>query len=298
MKKYLRLMRIKHYCKNILVFVPLVFSKLFFVKQHFVNNLLGFIAFSLMTSVVYIVNDINDLESDKKHLIKCKRPLPAGLITVTKAKILATVLFVFSIIINAFTKSNLFISTNLLLAYYLLNILYSKHYKHVPIIDIAILASGFVIRVLYGSAVVNILISSWLYLTIITLSLYLVLGKRRNEIVKQGSSTRRVLKKYNYNFLDKNMYLYLALTIGFYSMWCVDSKTITSFGKSIVYTVPLVMLICLKYSLAVEGDSEGDPVEVVFSDKIMLLLIASYAMLMFSIIYYKPLHNIVIVTMT
>lgn len=293
MGKYLKLIRVKHYLKNTLIFFPLVFSKQVWQYNLFKTTLYAFIAFCFLSSVVYIYNDINDIDNDKKHSRKRHRPLPAGLISINKAKIIAVVLLLlicFNFLASALTVQ----SWLLLLVYLLLNISYSKWLKNVPVADIAVLASGFVIRLTYGSVVSAISISSWLYLTVLSMSFYLVLGKRRNEINNQELDTRKVLKKYSYAFLDKNMYMYLALTIGFYALWCVDQQTITSYGKNIIWTVPLVMLICMRYSLAVEGESDGDPIEVVFNDKFMLVLILLYAMTMFIIIYYEPLLQLIL----
>ena len=146
--------------------------------------------------------------------------------------------------------------------------------------------SGFLIRVLYGSAVTAIEVSNWLYLTVISMSFYLGLGKRRNELDAQGSKSRKVLKFYNHDFLDKNMYMCLGLTIVFYSLWCVDSTTIERYSNSnIVWTVPLVMLICMKYSLNVEGNSDGDPVSVLLKDKILMGMVFLYVLIVLLIIY-------------
>ena len=154
--------------------------------------------------------------------------------------------------------------------------------------DIAILVSGFLLRVLYGSEIMGIEISNWLYLTVISMSFYLGLGKRRNELVKSTEgTTRKVLQFYNHSFLDKNMYMCLALTITFYSLWSVDPLTISRIGNSnLFWTVPLVILICMKYSLTIEGNSDGDPVEVVFRDKTLLALILFFGVITMGIIYF------------
>ena len=148
------------------------------------------------------------------------------------------------------------------------------------------MVSGFLIRILYGSVITNIEVSNWLYLTVISGSFYMGLGKRRNEIKKQGDKSREVLKRYSKEFLDKNMYVCLTLSIVFYALWCVDSATIQRMGTNLmVWTVPIVMIILMKYSLDVEGDSYGDPVDVLFKDKILLLIVALYAISVFSIMY-------------
>lgn len=286
MKKYLKLMRIHHYMKNGLIFTPLIFSGSLFNKHLLVNSLLGFLAFSLIASAIYIINDIQDVEQDRLHPTKCKRPLAANEISLTNAKVLAGVLIVVAIGINYFIAGNAIVAWVSLILYLVLNLAYSNGLKNLPIIDVAILVSGFVFRVLYGAGITEIEISNWLYLTVIAMSFYLGLGKRRNELIKQKNVSRKVLKYYNQGFLDKNMYMSLALTIAFYSLWTVDPVTIARLSNDyLVWTVPLVILICMKYSLNIEGDSDGDPVEVIIKDKTLMGMVALFVFITLGIIY-------------
>ena len=277
--EYLKLMRVKHYIKNLLIFLPLIFSMNFYNWSMDVKVILGFIAFSLTCSIVYIINDIQDVEKDRKHPKKCKRPIAAGTVSKKEAYVLAAVLLVIIVAINILGKLNI-ASMGILLLYLVLNILYSKKLKQVPLVDLVILVTCFVLRVVYGALVIDVLVSHWLYLTIISFSFYLSLGKRRNEMTKVEESeknTREVLKYYTKDFLDKNMYMCLALTIVFYSLWCVDSITAEKFNVNyLIWTIPLLIVICMKYSLNIEGDSYGDPVDVVLSDKILIALVILY----------------------
>ena len=146
--------------------------------------------------------------------------------------------------------------------------------------DIVILVSGFLIRVIYGGLIVNVEVSGWLYLTVMSAAFFFALGKRRNEIgVNDG--TRDVLKFYSREFLDKNMYVFLALLNTFYALWCLDSVN----KDRLIWTVPIVLIICMKYSMDIEGDSDGDPIEVLFHDKALLILCAFYAAVLLAIIY-------------
>ena len=126
-----------------------------------------------------------------------------------------------------------------------------------------------------------------LYLTVIAVSFYLGLGKRRNELaLLEENETRSVLKNYSYNFLDKNMYIFSALTIVFYSLWSVDSVTVEYFeNNAMVWTVPIVIFICIVYSLSVEKCTADDPVDVLFDNKILMVLIALYGLAVVGIIY-------------
>lgn len=286
MRKYFKLMRTHHYIKNSLMFIPLFYSGQLMNVDLLWKSIVGFVAFSFIASVVYIVNDIQDVELDRQHPTKCFRPLASNQITLPRAKLLALLLIVFAISLNIVAAGNSLLAWSTLLLYLLLNIAYSNGLKNFPIIDIAILVSGFFLRVLYGAGITGIEISNWLYLTIIVMSFYLGLGKRRNELVQQKNVSRKVLKYYNHNFLDKNMYIFLALTITFYSLWTVDPVTITRISNDyLVWTVPLVILICMKYSLNIEGESDGDPVEVIIRDKILIGMLVVFGCITCGIIY-------------
>jgi len=285
LKKYLKLMRIHHYLKNGLIFLPLVFGGQLFDIELFTKTVLGFIVFSFLASTIYIVNDIFDVEKDRQHSTKCNRPIASGAVSIKKAWILAISLLIVSVIITYFNLPFNIYTYALLAGYVVLNFAYSLGLKNVPLIDIIILVSGYLIRVLFGSAITGIAVSNWLYLLVITISFYLGLGKRRNEFVKQSGDTRKVLKYYNYNFLDKNMYMFLTLAIVFYSLWALDSVTIAKFSAGLLWTIPVVMLIVMKYNLQLEGNSNGDPIEVLLGDKILMALVALYIAIVYVIIY-------------
>lgn len=286
MKNYLKLLRIKHWLKNVLVLLPLFFGKSIFNLNKIFFVLIAFIIFSFISSIVYIINDINDREADRNHPKKKNRPLASGKVSIKNAILVLILLMILSIslIIYLYHKTtNIFIILIPLL-YLILNILYSTKLKHIPIIDVAILVSGFVLRVYYGGIASNIEISSWLYLMIMFGSFYLGFGKRRNEM--KHNNTRKVLKYYNKEFLDKNMYVSLGLSIISYSLWCVDPLTKLNISSTyLVLTIPLVMMIFQKYSLIIEGDSDGDPIEVILNDKLLISLIIIYIIVMIAIIY-------------
>lgn len=280
----LKLMRPHHYIKNLLVFAALVCSGNFFIVSKLLDTCCAFLAFCMTSSVVYIINDIRDKEKDSQHPTKCKRPIACGSVSIRTAWILVAVLVIVASLSNMLIYSPL--SSLLLLLYFLANLGYSFGLKNIPLVDIAILVSGFLIRVAYGSLITNIAISNWLYLTVISASFYFALGKRRNELKRLGTDTRIVLKTYSLSFLDKNMYMCLTLTNVFYSLWSMDNQTVTSYNNAkLIFTVPIVLLITMKYSMLIEGDSDGDPVEVLFHDKKLLILCTLYALMMFLILY-------------
>lgn len=284
-KYYLKEMRIHHYIKNLLIFVPLACSGKLFDIDKLIMLLFAFISFCFMSSAVYCINDICDREMDKQHPSKIARPIANGDITVKSACIFTVILIMLSLVFNLFCF-NIY-SFILLLSYLLINIGYSFGLKNIPLIDISILAAGFIIRILYGSVISDIQISNWLYLVVISVAFYLGFGKRRNELIRQeGSNTRKVIKKYPLSFLDSSMNMCMALIFVFYALWTVDEKTISVYRNTyLIWTLPLVMLIFFKYSLRVEGNSDGDPVEVLLHDKILVALCALYLIIMFVLLY-------------
>lgn len=287
MQEYIKLIRLKHYIKNLLIFLPLIFSGNFFTVQLLVLAVCGFLSFSFAASVVYIINDIRDREKDRLHEKKKERPIASGKITVKNAVVTAVVLLAASLILQGLIQNN-WISYVYVLVYVAVNVGYSFGLKDVALLDITILVSGFLIRVLYGGELIDVEVSNWLYLTVMSASFYLGLGKRRNEIIKVGTESRKVLQYYNKSFLDKNMYMCLGLTIVFYSLWSVDSSNaakISGGQNMLVWTVPVIILILMKYSLNVESDSLGDPVDVVFGDKVLLGLIVFYGIMVMCLLY-------------
>lgn len=283
MKKYLYLMRVHHYIKNILIFMPLIFSGGLFEWDSFVRTLLGTASFSLVTSAVYIINDIRDVEKDRLHPTKKNRPIASGAVAPAQAWLLMAVSLAAGIGLLALSGASA-AGYALLLLYLVINIAYSMGLKDVPLLDIAILASGFLLRVLFGAVLTGTEVSEWLYLTVLSAAFYLGLGKRRNELQKgREGDTRKVLRYYTRDFLDKNMYMCLALLNTFYALWCKD---ITNEGRAYaVWTVPIVILICMKYNLTVEGNSEGDPVEVLLHDKALLALCVVYGIVIMGMLY-------------
>ena len=278
MKEYIRLLRPKHCIKNILVMLPLVFSGRLFEPRLLAKGVCAFAAFSALASLVYIINDIRDAERDRRHPTKCRRPIASGAVPVPHAAAEAVGMGMLLAALALWGRFS-WESWLCLVVYFVLNLGYSLGLKNVPILDIAILVSGFLLRVLLGSAVTGIATSGWLYLTVTSVAFYMGLSKRRGELRTSSESTRRVLRYYNDAFLSQNMQMCLTLTVVFYSLWSVDR------GGYLMWTVPLVMCICLRYSMTVEGSSDGDPVEVIFQDRVLLLLVCVFAAITLALLY-------------
>lgn len=286
----IRLMRPRHYIKNCLIFVSITFDRNLFDGQVLLRAVLGFAAFCLLSSAVYIFNDIRDVEADRQHPVKRERPIASGAVPVPAAYALAAALLLCALAIQLAAFGAEGSSLFLFLTYFAVNLGYSLGLKHVPFLDIVLLVMGFVLRVVYGAAIVGSSTSAWVYLTVFSLSFYLGLGKRRNELVRTQGDTRKVLQYYSYEFLDKFMYLCLTLAVTFYALWSADDQITAKYGTDkLIWTVPLVIIILMKYSADIESNSYGDPVDVIMHDKALLGLGVLLGLAIVALIYLPQL---------
>lgn len=284
MKSYIRLMRIKHYVKNLLIFMPLFFAGKALEVESLIECIIGFGVFSLAASFVYVVNDILDVEADRRHETKKCRPIACGDISVKSASRFA----VFLLIVAA-GFSMLLVNREaawaLIFLYVVMNVAYSVKLKKVALVDVSVIAIGFIIRISYGGFIIGVPVSNWMYLTVMAMSFYLALGKRRNELLKNGVASREVLRSYTRGFLDKMMYVFLGLAIVFYSLWCVSPNEFMQ-TEILIWTVPLVILICMRYSMNIECEETGDPADVFFGDRVLVALAVIYSMLLGILLYF------------
>ncbi len=280
MKKYLDLIRIKHWIKNILIFIPIISARILDCNN-ILRCCLGWISFCFLSSFIYIINDLKDLEKDKMHSRKRNRPLPSGRIKKNTATVIAILMISCSLIINTIVNGNIInIPFFWLLGYLIINILYSFGFKNLIIWDVMILATSYIIRIYYGASLVDVQVSNWLFLTVLNASLFLGLGKRKKEM-EQKENVREVLKEYNASFLDKFQYLCLALTLVFYSLWTIEQNI-----KYLIITIPIITIIFMKYCLMIEKSDEGDPTTILYQDKSLLLLCGLYGILMCGLLVY------------
>jgi 4-hydroxybenzoate polyprenyltransferase len=286
MRGYWKLARPHHWVKNVLVLLPLMCSGQLLLWEKLSRGLWAFLAFSLLASTIYCINDVRDRDKDRQNPEKAGRPVAAGVLSPKQALGFGGVLFLLAAVCGFFAAGRDGISWLWLGCYFVLNLGYSLGLKNYPLVDIAILAAGFLLRLLYGGAVTDIELSKWLCLTVIAMSFYLGLGKRRGERLGGQAQSRAVLKYYSEGFLDKNMYLCVALGVMFYALWTVDDLTVRRVGgEALVWTVPLVILICMRYSLDLETHAHGDPVEVLLHDKLLLLLALLLGLAIFAVMY-------------
>lgn len=291
-----KLMRPSHWIKNILIIFPLFFGGKFLDVDLLLFVLAGGVSFSLLSSMVYTINDISDLESDRLHAIKKNRPIASGKISKREASLLLFVMGIIVVLDSMLIVKNM-LAFCILILYGFINIGYSCFkWKNIPLLDICILVSCYVIRIAYGAVIAKVSISNWLFLTIMSVSFFMALGKRRNEmnmnikLTCDSATTRDVLKWYPLSFLDKNMTMCNTLAILFYTLWCIDFSSgrtgVNSNNLNIIWTVPIVILLSMRYSYIIEMKNfEEDPIRVILKDKVLITIGIAYAILMFVIIY-------------
>lgn len=280
MKKYVKLLRVKHWIKNALIFLPLI-GAYDFSTESIVRVSLAFFAFSFMASFVYIMNDIVDVKKDKLHPRKKHRPIASGEITLTRATFISIFMIILSFVFNCFaTGSVLNSALGILLLYLVNNICYSFGMKNIPIVDVSLLTAGFILRVYYGAFVVGTPVSSWLFLTVLSASLYMGFGKRRKEF-NNSEEVRPVLKYYNKRFIENFMNITLTLVIVFYSFWTMEQDNVFLYGS-----IPMLIIIFMQYMLFMETGDEGDPVTVLFQHKSLMITALVYVVYMMAIMLH------------
>ena len=285
---YIKLIRVPQWIKNLFVFVPLLFSLHLFDKDYFLTTLYAFIVFSLASSLVYVVNDIIDIESDKKHPTKRNRPLASGTISIKNAFIIAVVLavVVFIILLSFNIEFVIFF-----FFFIVLNILYSFWFKHVVILDVFSIAAGFTIRVLAGAVVIAVPVSSWLILTTIFISLFLGVMKRHSELLLvtkgEDASSRKVLSQYSLNFADHMATVAAAGVIICYALYTVSERTVNIFEtENLIYTTPFVVYGIFRYMYLEYISNKGDnTTKTVFTDAQMIITVVAYTVTTVLIIY-------------
>ncbi len=269
----LRSLRIQQWIKNLWVFASLIFSQNVFDLSLFVKTLLAFILFCILSGAAYILNDIQDLEEDKIHPIKSKRPLASGRLKKNHA-LFACIFLVFLGLIGAYFLNLYFFIV--LVVYFILQIAYSSWLKHVVIIDVFLIATGFFLRVIAGALAIEVQISPWLFICTILIALFLALSKRRHELVllnKKAEIHRPILKEYTPQLLDQMIAVVTASTVISYCLYTVSSETVEKFGTTnLLLTVPFVLYGIFRYLYLVhQKDEGGSPEALIIKDKPLLV---------------------------
>ena len=266
-------MRPKQWIKNLFVFAPLVFSESLFVYPLNVKAVLAFVAFCLLSGCVYIVNDVMDREEDKRHPTKSLRPVASGLLSPSVALGMAVILLSLSLLGGYVIGVEIFA---ILGVYFLMNLAYSTFLKHVVLLDVFVIATGFVLRVLGGGAAIHVEVSSWLLLCTLLISLFLALCKRRHELIileDNASSHRKILNEYSPYFLDQLIVVVAASALVAYALYTMSNDVFMRFGSNdLKYTVPFVIYGIFRYLYLVHRkDKGGSPTEIMIRDIPMMV---------------------------
>lgn len=261
------LMRPKHWIKNLIVAFPLAFSGDFSLA-HLGPLLIAFFAFSLLASGIYVLNDYRDCDADRTHPRKCHRPLASGAVSQEAGLALMVGLFFGAAFLNRFLPNPL-ATYGFLGLYAAGNIYYNFGGKHQVIMDVVLLSAGYVWRLLYGAYATNVPVSGWLFLTVLAIAFYFGVGKRYGELKTYGSDYRQVLKSYSLDFLRDFMQLFLGLGIAFYALWAMEKEAGMG-GPPLLWTVPLVLILGMRYSYLIHQGQDGDPVHVLLKDKALV----------------------------
>jgi 4-hydroxybenzoate polyprenyltransferase len=287
-RDYVRLIRIKHWVKDVFIFAPLIFSLNFYKPIYIGRTLIMVAAFCLAASSVYVFNDVADRERDRLHPKKKDRPIASGAVPVRSALILAAVLFLASVAVCAILGLP---SVLIVLAYIGMNVAYSLLLKKQTFIDVMVIATGFLLRVEAGAIAINVELSSWMLLTTFFLSLFLGFGKRRKEVTESSTGHRAVFQDYTVELLNSLIIISASLTIITYSLYVVTSKAMIALGRDkFIATIPFVVFGVFRYMFLIyRHNNGGDPAEVLLKDKVLLIDIALWVCLIFALLGYTLL---------
>ena len=296
-------MRPRQWTKNLAAFVGIVFAQRLLNPISFGRAAIAFGAFCLVSSSIYLFNDLQDLENDRQHPKKKLRPLAAGTLPTSWAKVTIGLLWLASAAIavglffvpiggpDTFAKlggSNVLFACTLA-SYVILMIIYGVRLKHVVLLDVFIIAAGFALRILAGAVAVPVIISPWLYIVTIMLSLMMAFGKRRNELVLmegQASNHRQILKEYSLPLLDQMITIVTATTIMAYSLYTFQAST---GDHQLMITIPLVLYGIFRYLYLVYVRKEGgSPEEVLLRDRHMLGTVVLCIAVVIVVLYLLP----------
>ncbi len=285
LKSILKEMRIYQWIKNTFVLIPLVFDRQLFLIEPLTRTIIGFFLFCLVSSSVYLINDILDVEADRKHPKKKARPIASGDLPIPIA-IGSAVFLILVSITGAYFLSKPFLF--ILIVYFLINLAYSMRLKHVPLLDVIIIAAGFVLRVAAGVSIIQVeRFSPWLYVVTTVLALFFGLGKRRGELAtvqQNNNEQRKVLDGYTIPLLDQLITIISATTIISYSLYTFSAPNLPD-NHAMMLTIPFAIYGIFRYLFLLQVKKEGGaPDELVLSDRplqITFLLFAASVVIIF-----------------
>ncbi|MFC1743692.1 decaprenyl-phosphate phosphoribosyltransferase [Candidatus Riflebacteria bacterium] len=284
---YLHLIRIRQWTKNTLLFAPLLFARKLLDQAAFLQCLAAFSSFCLLSSFIYVLNDYFDREKDKKHPQKKDRPLASGVVKEKQAIVLAFLLLIFSFLISFLLVNKSFIFLQLF--YLLLMLSYTFFLKNLVIIDVLVIATGFILRAYGGALAISVPLSTWLLICAFLLSLFLALAKRKNELLVLGQERgyhRQVLEQYSDRLLDQMLAISAASVIVCYALYTVDKSMISRNVQGIEFTLIFVIYGIFRYLYLIHSKNEGGkPEEILLSDIPLLTNIIIYSLFICVVLY-------------
>jgi len=290
---YIKLLRISHWVKNLFLFLPLFFSGSFINKPlDALNVAIGVLCFSLVASVVYIINDIRDVEDDKLHPEKKHRPFAAGTVKISTGIILAGFLFLISMSVGYWLNPYFLI---VLGSYFILNLAYSIKLKHVPLLDISIIAIGFVLRVIGGGVIPEVYVSHWILIMTFLLALFLGLAKRRDDVkifIESGKKMRKSVDGYNLEFINTAMSLMGGVTIVAYIMYTISDDVTQRLGNNLYITSLFVILGVLRYlQITFVNENSGNPTKILLKDLFIQLVLVGFVLTFAFLLYFNQINK-------
>lgn len=286
-KNFIRLARPHQYVKNGFVFLPIIFGHQLFNADAFFLVVVAFVGFCLASSAVYVFNDLKDMNEDRAHPVKCHRPLASGQITLRKAIWSAGLLAMGSLVVGLILSSWGYLI--ILIGYLLLNTAYSLKLKHIAIIDVVAVSTGFVLRVFAGGVVIGILPTHWLVLMTFLIALFMSLAKRRDDLllVRAGNSARKSLDGYNLEFISGAMVIMAAVTIVSYILYTVSPDVVHKHGSTHLYLTSLWVIIgLLRYmQITFVREKSGSPTQVLLKDPFLQVVLGLWLLSSMIFIY-------------
>src|SRR4051812_9414953 len=288
MNHYITLLRPKHWAKNLFLFLPPFFAGKFFELDKLVLLSGGFMAFSFLASSIYIINDYRDVEDDKKHPEKSRRPLASGAVNKNVAIVLSCILTLAGVAISFIIDDSgkfLFIAG----IYYLMNLSYSFGLKNISIVDILIVATGFVLRVKAGAQLASVNTTEWFIIMTFLLALFLAIAKRRDDVLikmNTGAEMRKSMKGYSLEFLNTLLGLFCAILIVSYVNFAVSPDAHEKFGHRLFYTSLFVIAAMMRYlQITFIHNKAGSPTDILYKDLFIQLTLVLWAASFFVILY-------------
>lgn len=294
MNNILKLIRPHQWLKNAFVLMPMFFGGSLLDPEDIRASVLTFLAYSFVASSVYSFNDINDIEADRRHPVKCKRPLASGAVSMGTAWMLMALMFVLAALMTALLgdRGHILKVGGVLLFYYILNICYCAKLKQYAIVDVCIVAFGFVLRVLAGGFATDITLSKWLVLMTFLLTLFLSFAKRRDDVLRMnetGEPPRKNTIRYNLTFINQAITITASVTLVCYIMYTVSPEVVARLGSDLLYlTSVFVLLGLLRYmQITVVDKKSGDPTKIMLRDRFTQLVVVLWALTFLILIYIK-----------